>query len=314
MWLLVRKGEFMTPMRLTALLLSSCLFAAAPSWASTARKAACSSSTYAYFNLSVSPAQLSGSCQWVLGTDPVLLTISVELYSAPASKVRFSLPDPPFGTLSGEVWNFPATGDRHTGMELALGCTAGGPVVLGTLTVLLVGETVSCATWKVNDGVEAEDCYGNLQPAVAPTFTFDSVGDPYTCDTCFQYCEGLPPYGLHPDQGATGVPVDAPLSFDYPVYDYVDPSDECWIQIGTDPSCGDAQVIVVPCDTRSVVLDFLEHSTTYYWQAGWAVLYGSGCSNETGNRSLSPVHSFTTAGPIAAEKATWGHVKAMYRD
>jgi len=236
--------------------------------------------------------------------------VDIVMYSAPASKVRFTLPDAPFGTYYGITWNFPHIALVDGRVELDVGCAA-GQVFLGTALVLVTGE-VPCTTWKVNDDVEVEDCDGELQPTEAPGFQFTTGNDPGFCDDCWQYCELLPPYGLHPENGATNVPLDTELSFDHPVFQFVPEYLECSIRIGTSPDCSDAQTILVPCDTRSIVLDFLEESTTYYWRAAWGETAGSGCTNQLG--ALSPVHSFTTAGPIATEHTTWGHVKAMYRD
>jgi hypothetical protein len=270
--------------------------------------------TYTHFNLALAQGEPLG-CQWALGPGPQLVQVTVTLLTAPAGKVRFSLPDPPFGTLVGEGWNFPFTGDRLNGMEMQLGCSGGGLVVLGTLAVLLEpGVTVPCTQWKVADGCEAEDCNGSLRPAMAATFTFITSQDPYGCNTCFQYCQGLPPYDLYPPAGATQVPLDVELSWGAPIFEYPYPDLECGIWIGTDPACSGGQGFLIPCDAPAIVLDFLEPSTTYYWRGIWRVLFGSGCSSGSGDAGVSPVHSFTTAGPTAAEPSTWGRVKAMYRD
>jgi hypothetical protein len=65
----------------------------------------------------------------------------------------------------------------------------------------------------------------------------------------------------------------------------------------------------VDCDTHSTVFDFLQPSTTYYWQVHYDINVPQ-CLR----RGRSAVQSFTTSSVIATQPATWGKVKAMYRD
>lgn len=297
---------------LTAILLCSIVMAAPPARASAS---VCPPGTVqTHFQLV--PINTAGplGCQWVLGVNPQLLMVEVRLFTTPVGKVRFSLPDPPFGTFQGESWNFPFTGDRVNGMEMTLGCTGAGTVTLGTLFVLLgPGENVPCTEWRVDADCEADDCSGNAVLTTVSPSTFTSVADPFTCNTCFQYCENLPPFNLYPPDGATSVPLNVELSWEGPIFNSPDPALECGIAIYTDAGCSGGQGFLVPCDAPRIVLSLLP-STTYYWRASWRIMFGSGCSSGTGDAGVSEVHSFTTEGPIAHEPITWGRVKAMYRD
>ncbi|HET6462666.1 MAG TPA: hypothetical protein VFH33_02610, partial [Candidatus Krumholzibacteria bacterium] len=126
----------------------------------------------------------------------------------------------------------------------------------------------------------------------------------------FQDCGGRAPYDLYPPHGATGVPVNASLSWQNG-YPYYGQAGQCAVRIGTTPDCSDAQVVSFSCaGDPSVVLDFLQPSTTYYWQASY-YYYADACYGHDG---VSTIHSFTTAGPLATEATSWGRVKAMYRD
>lgn len=272
---------------------------------------ACDGSTHAYFNLTA-PGGWVNACTQSFGNlvPGVLGQVEVQVFSVPFSKARFVLPDPPFGVVLDEVWNYPATGDRHTGIELDVGCSGGG-AVLGVLTILVESGTVGpCAPWKVMDGAEIDDCAGNTRVSQAVDHTFSYP--PYEfCGCCFQCCQTLPPYGLHPPDGAQAVPFEVELSWTGPP-EAPDEYTECWIRIGTDPTCASGQTYAVPCDTKTFSPDFLAPETTYYWQAGWSIVSGSGCSS--GSSGTSAVHAFTTTGPIAVEQSTWGRVKAMYRN
>lgn len=264
-------------------------------------------SPYTYFNLETN--DVVGSCNLIFGNlAPFLGEVRVVLLTAPVGTVRFSLPDPPFGSVVGEVWNYPFTGDRLNGMEMSVGGCPTGIVVLGTITILSETGAGGCLPWKVDDGCEAEDCSGVLHPSVAQSFY---ISDPGTyCEDCFQRCQTLPPYDLYPPDGATEVPPDVVFSWSgFP--GVLDPALECYVRISTDPACATGQTVLVPCDTETISVDFLEHATTYYWQAGWLYLFGSGCSS--GDYGKSATQSFTTSSVVAAEHSTWTRVKTLYR-
>jgi hypothetical protein len=236
--------------------------------------------------------------------------VNVILVTDPVSKVRFTLPDPPAGvTVLSETWYFPYTGDRHSGMEMDLGCSASGNVAIGQFAVLLPNPSqVQCGEWRIGDGCEVEDCNGNPQPSypIHTRFGFSCGGS-----DCFQDCGGRAPYNLYPPHGATGVPVNATLSWQNAYPYYYGQTGQCSVRIGTTPDCSDAQVVNFSCTADpGVVLDFLQPSTTYYWQASYYYPADS-CVNTDG---ASTIYSFTTAGPVATQASTWGRVKAMYRE
>lgn len=278
------------------------LFAAVP----VATRAQCPApSAYARFNVKTQDT-------YELCTSNVsgVVTVLVTVTTLPASKVRFSLPDPPFGIGISEYWE-PHTGDRINGMEFDLGCT--GPqsvqLYLGAITFFVTGS-LPCTTWEVDADCEVEDCNGVPRLAESIHNTF-STG--IECVYCFQQCKYFPPYNLDPPTGATNVSPDAALSFDWDLGPYADDpqsSVTASIAIGTDPNCADWQTVSVNRSTRSIVLDFLEPATTYYWSAIWGDQF-TACS-PYGARS--EVHSFTTAGIVAVEATTWGRIKSMYRE
>ncbi len=272
-------------------------------------EAACDQgSSPAFFNLVV---QQPGACTLYFGGGP-LVQVSVVVHSVPFRRARFALPDPPFGTVVGESWNFSHTGDRTTGIELDLGnCSMGEPVVIGYLSVLVPPGTVSgCVPWKVNDGCEIDDCDDMARSAVA--WSYLASADQGDCGCCFQCCQFLPPYDLNPPDGSADVALDAVLSWTGTELISPEPPEACRVRIGTDPQCETGLVFDVNCQLAAFAPDFLQPGTTYYWQVSWSANTGSGCSS--GAHGESRTQSFTTVGPLATSPVTWGRVKAMYRD
>ena len=261
--------------------------------------AACPGATpYAHFDLRTSGT----TCDIIPGFPVPVANVEVAVITNPAGKVRFTLPDPPVGQVLSETWNFPFTGDRINGMEIDLGCTGPAIVVLGTITVL-IDTPPACQSWTVGAGSEIEDCNGDVQLSdILPS----QIGD---CGACFQNCMALAPYALEPADGSSSVPLDVELTWEG---GWGFQLQNCSIRIGTTPDCSDAQLVTVPCNGNDgISVNFLQPATTYYWQASWAYV-GDGCSS--GTTGISPVHSFTTEGPVAIEPATWGRVKSLYRD
>jgi hypothetical protein len=235
---------------------------------------------------------------------PTLFIVDVVMNAVPAQKVHFSLPDPPFGTIVGESWAVPAAGNIHTGIDLTIpGCTQNGLSVLGTILVSNPSGIINgCAEWKMNDGCQITDCEGVVRPATNWSVWYSNS---QSCSGCFQQCQALPPYGLNPPDGAVDLPTTTQLSWtSMPATSLSD----CSVLIGTDPDCASAQVISVPCSDHTFAPNFLQPGTTYYWRAGWFET-GAGCNLG----GVTPIRSFTTAGPLATEPATWGHVKSRYR-
>ena len=266
----------------------------------------------AYFFLS----QYGGDAsQCTESLDSPLEEIIVDVILVPSKKVRFSIPDPPFGTVQGETWNFPHTGDRIHGLELDLGDCSGSYVRLGVLTVLIPNGITGCVPWKVDDGCEIADCAGAVRTGVAWEIRFSNPAT-WCYNYCWQWCRHLPPYNLLPADGAVGVATDAVLSwtqqFDTSLPPEAYESMRCSVRFGTDPACDAGQEFVVPCNQVTFAPNFLQPSTKYFWRTTWLVLAGSGCSNASGG--MSPIYSFTTAPPIAVNGLTWGRVKSLYRE
>ncbi|HEX6944513.1 MAG TPA: hypothetical protein VF128_16425 [Gemmatimonadaceae bacterium] len=233
---------------------------------------------------------------------PGLLFVYVDVRSVPMSEVHFSLPVP-YGTLVGAQWNpnFTVTGDLQTGISVSLGEYAGATnVTLGSLIIIVPsGLPPQCGSWKANDGAEVVDTEGVTRPAFSTPFLV-SVGGGY-CACCLEcWCQPVPPYGLVPADGAVGVPANTLLS-----WQGTGPGLQCSVQIGTSPDCTTWTTYAVDCDAQSFAPDFLQPGITYYWRVSWF-------NNDCGT-ALSPARSFTTTGPVATAAATWGRVKAMYR-
>ena len=281
-------------------------------FASSSRvEAACpEGSTPAYFNLEV--ATFPNPCTLYFGGPDPLVQVNVVVNAVPFQKARFSLPNPPWGIVIEESWNYPFTGDRTTGMEFDRGdCSPGGPVVLGHLLVFVTPGTMGpCTSWKVDDGCEIDDCDGLTRAAVAWSYLASTMQ--IDCGCCFQCCQGLPPYDLNPPDGATDVALDAVLSWTGTELVNPIPPEACRVRIGTDPNCETGQTFDVNCQLAAFAPDFLQPGTTYYWQVTWSAYTGGGCSS--GANGESRTQSFTTAGPLSATPATWGRVKALYRD
>jgi hypothetical protein len=230
-----------------------------------------------------------------------LLEVSVQAQILPAAGVRFSLPDPPIGTVLAEDFHYPFTGDRVTGVVVDLGsCASAGTLTLATLTVLLPDTVAACVGWQVDSGCEVVDRQGVTRPAYA---THHAIGrDASTCSLCdayWQECFVLPPYDTFPACGAADVPLDVQLSWTTPA---LAPK---WLRIGTDPTFVTWQTFHL--DGNSFSPDFLERGTTYYWRVDLD-LTGEVCDGGT-----SPIESFTTRGTTAVERRDWSAVKVLYR-
>lgn len=230
--------------------------------------------------------------------------VSVRVDAVPFQKARFSVPDPPYGTVVGENWFFSHTGDRLSGMEFDLGdCSQAGTVALGEILVDVPDVITSCgAQWHVDEGCEIQSCDGRWLPA-GPEL--HDVGGPDTwCCQCWQCCYPLPPHDLYPPDGATDVSLDVVLTW------VATEGFDCFVYITTDAACDTYESYSVVCGSGQFTPDFLEPGTTYYW---WPVWRTDACSNLPGG-GWSAVHSFTTEIISPAQTSTWGNIKALYRD
>lgn len=241
----------------------------------------------------------SPGCDLVLSGGGIEL-ISVRVLSTPITRARFSIPDPPVGTIAEENWNFPHTGDRTNGIELDLGeCSQAGEIQLGTLVVVDVPVIVAgCPWWRIDDGAEVDYCTGDTGPGVSYHHVMSTAG--VFCEPCasWQWCPSLPPENLFPQNGAIDVPLDVQLTC----------LEGRLLRITDDPGCVDWQEF--PCTGSSFFPDFLQHSTTYYWQV-FEDPTGSGCS--VGHDTHSAIYSFATVAPLPAEHCTWGAIKSLYQ-
>jgi len=229
-------------------------------------------------------------------------TVTVRIWAIPFQKVRFSIPDPPNGTVVSENWFFPHTGDWANGVELDLGaCSTAEIVTVGEIQVDLESDFANCyQTWEANSG-EVQNCSGRWLPAGGYWHT---VGPLFNqCCGGWQLLYSLQAHSLHPADGATNVRIDPILSWSGGGYS------PCYVRIFTEPTCTTGQVYEANCDLRGFAPDFLLPNTTYYWRVGFP-----GDPN-WGGGSVTAVHSFTTRDiNLATEQTTWGRVKAMYRD
>jgi len=262
-------------------------------------------SAYARFN--VKTYETEGLCTSQIPTFGYVF-VSVSVTTLPASKIRFSLPNPPFGTVVSEQWSA-HTGDRISGMEFSMDCTGPKTVNLGEFTLFITGP-VPCTTWRVNDGCEVLDCDGRNRVAKSINNTFSNTTS--DCVYCFQQCSYFPPYDLFPGMSATNVPASVAMTFNIAgvASNHPQGDDRFWIAIGTDPNCGNWQEFEVDRVSLTFAPGFLLPQTTYYWTARWSNFY-TGCAP---GGARSELHSFTTGGVLAVEPTTWGRVKAMYRE
>ena len=247
----------------------------------------------------------NGDCRLYPGAN----TLVIEVRAIPFQKIKFTLPDPPFGTVTGEQWFFPHTGTRQTGIELDTGCTTVGTVTLGEISLNvdynLVSPTV-CASWG-GSAAQLQNCTGRWLPAA---FESDHLGGILAqnclCTSCWQCARTLQPYNLDPPDGATNVPLDAKFSWEgMPSLPYP----YCRLYITRDPTCATGQDIApYPPNCGAFDPGPLSPNTTYYWRPFWNIDDG------WGSHAFAAIHSFKTVGPVATTPITWGHVKAMYRE
>lgn len=248
----------------------------------------------------------SGDCRLDQGAN----TLVIQVRAIPFQKIKFTFPDPPFGTVTGEQWFFPHTGNFRTGIELDTGCINVGTVTLGEIYLsvdyTIVSPTI-CASWY-GTAAQIQNCTGRWLPA---GFQSNSLGGILSqncfCASCWQCAFTTQPYDLFPPDGATNVPLDVKLTWKgsegvvYP---------NCHVYISRDPTCATGQDLT-PYPTQCGSFDPgapLSPGTTYYWRPYWSFNDG------WGSDAVAAIHSFKTVGPVATAPVTWGHVKSMYRE
>ncbi len=247
---------------------------------------------------------------------PGVVTLTIQIAGIPVQKVRFTLADPPIGTVIAESWSFPHTGNRQTGIEVDFGGCTDGAITLGQLTIEIApGEDIACTPWEISGVCEAQDCEGLWRPGQQVP-GFHVGGDhPYACYCSEHECmTGYPPYDLYPPDGATNVPLDVVLTWtddnNWPDPIYMPGPHGCYVYINSRPECVGGGRYDVNCG--SFAPDFLEPGRTYYWSPTWWLCCATGC--DLGLSGTAPMHSFTTEGTLSATPATWGKVKSLYRD
>jgi hypothetical protein len=185
------------------------------------------------------------------------------------------------------------------------GCSPAGLVTLGEIYVAVNYQEVdpySCAPWDVGTA-SLQSCDGEwLQAGFIPQRAGGSFAYGCICNG-WQFCYSLAPHDLYPLNGATEVPLDVVLTWVAP--EGWDP--QCYVSIGTDPTCATVQYFTVPCDADAFAPNFLQPATTYYWRSSWATDSQWSCGG------ASAIHSFTTIRESSVQESTWGRIKSMYR-
>ncbi len=248
--------------------------------------------------------------------------VQIFVRTVPAQKIRFSLPDPPFGTILTAGWNYSHTGDLATGIELTPpSCIDGEAILLGTLFVQVPGASIDqCTLWTFQNA-EIVTCDGNTRRASGTTQVFGDPAD--ACDQCYSSpdcpcftvdCLTLPSYEVNPPNGAAGVDPAVEFSWTRPSWeDLMLSSVLCIVRISSTPECLTGQgFAITEGDKTSFSPDFLMPNTTYYWQVQWVNLLDPFCSSNP-YAGATAWNSFTTGEPLAVEHQTWGHVKSLYR-
>ena len=182
-------------------------------------------------------------------------------------------------------------------------CAMDGQII----SVLNVTAPATCGVWGFYFDVRGP----NGEYSIPMT---DCDGYPMTAGDAFVSIDGPPcddmstliaPYRPTPANGATGVAVNTLLSYFGPANKIRFSSVPLTISMYDQVLCGPSPACAQPINPGA-----LAPNTTYYWAAlnERPFLFGSiAASSET--------FSFTTGdAPLPTEGATWGRIKAMYRD
>jgi hypothetical protein len=240
------------------------------------------------------PAQ--SSCEVTLIPGVHSLTIRLDGTVSPVKTARFkvvsSCPVAFFGTPANQEYDLTFPTCLNAGDEIQnFGILVSGSTQVCTISVVPVSGSTN---------IELTDCNGNAMIGAW------SHNQPY-CGTGL-----LAPYLPVPANGSVDVPTNQLLSYTGPANLVVLDTDPL-----LDPDSAE-QILCTshiyppgepPC-TLPVDPGPLAPHTTYYWMA-LNVCFGC----EHGEYGASELFSFTTGdGPTATEPATWGRVKAMYRN
>jgi hypothetical protein len=226
----------------------------------------------------------------------VFKTFTIKLHSSlgPVATARFTITPSCAATIFGADFDLVFAPCINPGDVIAtFGCVNFGPPITGCSfdVVPAAGDSRIVMTDCEGYAMTGSDVFGWALPC-----------DPFL----------LGAYRPDPADGAVDVPVNVQLGFvgyantvfmaDQP---FENPDDADRVVCATQPgSYYDAPPCTYPVDP-GLLLPY----TTYYWKT-WYICWG--CSE--GNIGESEVFSFTTGGPVTTRHATWGHVKAIYRE
>jgi hypothetical protein len=196
--------------------------------------------------------------------------------------------------FAGFTSPFPSLGNPTTGVQVAFESCLTPPVLVMTLGFIATGD-VDCSVVQV----VADPAAGTGHVVVVDCGLNELAG---SGGSVWAWTGTAAVVDRTPVDGATGVPTNVDLdwneSFCFEGYGDCFSYDCEGVFLGTDPDppyVGDGWFGYDPGD--------LQPHTTYYWKVSpWYV------------PGPTPVWSFTTgAGPVAAERSTWGGIKALYR-
>lgn len=220
----------------------------------------------------------------------------VYLDGPPISSIQFSAPIPiDCGTnifLGNESSYFFLGGSESTANVAFDACLA-PPIHVMTIRMHnLTPPGWECCPWTPSN-LQANDCSGNDVGLVYPMTGWLKNE---SCD--------LTPHSPTPPDGAAVPPSDVTLDWT------ANPRTDCELgdvrvyefRFGTDPNNLSSWFDVNPPHT----VTGLQSNTTYYWQVVGTTYNWSG-------PYPGPVWSFTTEGTVAAEKSTWGLIKALFQ-
>lgn len=246
-------------------------------------------------NATIGLYRLNGSpaCPMSPGESALLLVKLVHT-AGPVKTMYFTLvPSCPGATISGSL-----------GANVTFApCATDGQVI----AFLNVTAPTTCGGWGFYFDVRGPDGEYSIPMT-------DCDGYPMTASDAFVSIDGPPcddmssliaPYRPTPANGATGVSVNTLLSYVGPAnkirFSNVPLTNSNYEQV----LCGPPASCLQPINPGT-----LAPNTTYYWAALNETPFLSGSI-----AASSGTFSFTTGdAPLATEAATWGHVKAMYRD
>jgi hypothetical protein len=264
-----------------------------------------------YYEIS-GPTPVSGPCNYVeVPPFQINWTYTMQgyfVFDLPTSGVQFRLPPEswmdfacPGAVVVDGVPPYPDwTGDFETGVEINF-----GECVTGTTFVFQRSITISVNC--VLGGILTPEFYPDPSPPYPAALLCDG-GIRRVVDT--SGCTA-PPTNLMPADGAIGVSINPTMSCDW-----MEPQ-HCpegiglviyTVYYGTDPASLDRTAW--RDQTGEVPIGPLQYGTTYYWRMG---IYDDYWNCPGFEYSWSPVMSFTTIDPVAAEKKSWGSLKAGYQ-